>query len=380
MRTPRTNAFAAAAGTLLAASAVAVAGAGPAAAAAGCRVDYATTAQWPGGFGASVAITNLGDPVASWTLTFAFPAGQSITQLWNGTATQSGAQDTVRNASWNGALATGGTASVGFNGAGAGAAPAAFTLNGVACTGSVPGPPPTTPPTTPTRPPTTPPTPPPTPPTTGPTTAPPTTPPAGGPVRIMALGDSITGSPGCWRALLWRKLPATRVDFVGTLPGQGCGFAYDGENEGHGGALVTAVADQNQLVGWLATTDPDVVLMHFGTNDVWSNRAPATILAAYTKLVGQMRAANPAVRVLVAQIIPMNPATCADCAQRVTALNAAIPAWAASLSTAGSPITVVDQWTGFDTATDTYDGVHPNDAGNAKIADRWYPAVAAAIS
>jgi mannan endo-1,4-beta-mannosidase len=23
------------------------------------------------------------------------------------------------------------------------------------------------------------------------------------PTRIMALGDSITGSPGCWRALLW---------------------------------------------------------------------------------------------------------------------------------------------------------------------------------
>ena len=24
--------------------------------------------------------------------------------------------------------------------------------------------------------------------------------------RIMTLGDSITGSPGCWRALLWRHL------------------------------------------------------------------------------------------------------------------------------------------------------------------------------
>src|SRR4051812_34204913 len=26
------------------------------------------------------------------------------------------------------------------------------------------------------------------------------------PVRIMPLGDSITGSPGCWRALLWNRL------------------------------------------------------------------------------------------------------------------------------------------------------------------------------
>ncbi|MFC7533385.1 SGNH/GDSL hydrolase family protein [Actinoplanes sp. GCM10030250] len=196
----------------------------------------------------------------------------------------------------------------------------------------------------------------------------------------MALGDSITGSPGCWRALLWQKLPAARVDFVGTLPGQGCGFAYDGENEGHGGFLVTNVASQNQLVGWLSASDPDVVLMHFGTNDAWSNLSTATILAAYTRLVEQMRVSNPRMKIIVAQIIPLNPPTCTDCGQRVVNLNAAIPAWAASLSTAASPITVVDQWTGFNTATDTYDGVHPNDAGNVKIANKWYPALAAAIS
>ncbi|GIF14642.1 cellulose binding domain-containing protein [Actinoplanes teichomyceticus] len=324
-------------------------------AAAGCSVEYTVASQWPGGFGATVDVTNLGDPVTSWSLVFPLAPGQSITQLWNGSVSQSGTTVTVRNATWNGSIPTGGTASFGFTGSwtGANPAPTAFTLNGVACTGGVVNP--TTPAT-------------------------PTTPPDDAPTRIMALGDSITGSPGCWRALLWRKLPADRVDFVGTLPGQGCGFPYDGENEGHGGYLVTNVAGQSLLTGWLAATDPDVVLMHFGTNDAWSNLPTSTILAAYTTLVGQMRASNPNMRVLVAQIIPLNPPTCADCGRRVIELNAAIPAWAAGLSTAASPITVVDQWTGFDTATDTYDGVHPNDAGNAKIAARWYPAVAAALS
>ncbi|GAA2529296.1 cellulose binding domain-containing protein [Winogradskya humida] len=362
----------AALGLLTAATATAVVTtAGPAQAAAGCRVDYATTSQWPGGFGASVSITNLGDPVTAWSLAFAFPSGQTITQLWNGVATQSGAAVTVRNAAWNGALATNATTSFGFNGSGTGATPASFSLNGTTCTGSVPTSPPTsTPPTT------TPPT------TTPPTTTPPTTtpPPAGQPVKIMALGDSITGSPGCWRALLWQKLPAAQVDFVGTLPAQGCGFTYDGENEGHGGFLATNVADQNQLPAWLSASSPDVVLMHFGTNDVWSNIPAATILTAFTKLVGQMRTQNPAMKIIVAQIIPMNPSSCTECAQRVVTLNAAIPAWAASLTTTASPITVVDQWTGFDTATDTYDGVHPGDAGNVKIANKWYPAVAAAIT
>jgi len=202
------------------------------------------------------------------------------------------------------------------------------------------------------------------------------------PTRIMALGDSITGSPGCWRALLWQRLQnagQTGVDFVGTLPGQGCGFTYDGENEGHGGFLATNVADQNQLPGWLSATNPNIVLMHFGTNDVWNNRPVATILAAFGKLVDQMRANNPGMRILVAQIIPMNTSNCVPCGQRVVDLNAAIPGWAASKTTAQSPVTVVDQWSGFSTAADTYDGVHPNASGDQKMSDRWFQPLVSAL-
>ncbi|MET8323240.1 cellulose binding domain-containing protein [Micromonospora sp. NPDC005189] len=206
---------------------------------------------------------------------------------------------------------------------------------------------------------------------------------AASPVRVMPLGDSITGSPGCWRSTLWNRLQTTgypNVDFVGTLGPQGCGQPYDGDNEGHGGYLATNVANQNLLPGWLSATRPDIVLMHFGTNDVWSNIAPATILAAYSKLVDQMRASNPTMRVIVAKIIPMAPPTCAECGQRVVALNTAIGGWAAGKTTAQSPIVVVDQWTGFNTAADTYDGVHPNASGDQKMSDRWYPALAAALA
>jgi lysophospholipase L1-like esterase len=203
------------------------------------------------------------------------------------------------------------------------------------------------------------------------------------PVRIMALGDSITGSPGCWRALLWQRLVnngITDIDFVGTLPPQGCGFTYDGENEGHGGFLATNVANQNQLPGWLSATNPNIVIMHFGTNDVWSNIAPSTILAAFTTLVNQMRANNPSMKILVAKIIPVAPSTCGDCPQRTINFNNAIPAWAAGLSTAQSPINVVDQWTGWVPATDTYDGVHPSDAGNVKLSNGWYAPLVTAIN
>ena len=204
------------------------------------------------------------------------------------------------------------------------------------------------------------------------------------PVRIMPLGDSITGSPGCWRALLWNKLinaGYTNIDFVGTLPAQGCGVSYDGDNEGHGGHLATNIANQNLLPGWLSATRPDIVIMHLGTNDVWSNLPASQILAAFTTMVGQMRASNPAMKVVVAKIIPVAPSTCAECPARTVLLNDAIPAWAASLTTAQSPITVVDQWTGWVPSTDTYDGVHPSDpAGITKMSEKWYPAVVSALS
>ena len=202
--------------------------------------------------------------------------------------------------------------------------------------------------------------------------------------KIMPLGDSITGSPGCWRALLWARLQSagyTNIDFVGTQPAQGCSVPYDGDSEGRGGLLATGAADPANLPTWLAANVPDIVMMHLGTNDVWSTtRSTSVILAAYTTMVGQMRAANPNVKILVAQILPMNPTGCATCPQGAIDLGAAVPAWASGLTTSQSPIIVVDQWTGFNTATDTADGVHPNDLGNQKISDRWYPALSALLT
>jgi len=113
------------------------------AAAAGCRVSYTVSSQWQGGFGATVAITNLGDPINGWTLRWSFGSGQAVTQAWNATVTQSGSAVTAVNAGYNGTLGTGSGASFGFNGSwtGANPAPTGFTLNGVACTGGVdPGP------------------------------------------------------------------------------------------------------------------------------------------------------------------------------------------------------------------------------------------------
>jgi len=138
MRLPRFRLLAAAAVSATVAAAMGMVAVTAHAAAAGCQVTYAVSAQWSGGFGATVSLTNLGDPLTSWTLTWSYDAGQQVTQAWNASVTQNGPQVTARNASWNGGLATNAGTSFGFNGSwtGSNPTPTTFALNGVPCTGT----------------------------------------------------------------------------------------------------------------------------------------------------------------------------------------------------------------------------------------------------
>ncbi|GGN99228.1 hypothetical protein GCM10010112_92850 [Actinoplanes lobatus] len=110
-------------------------------AATGCRVTYAVSAQWSGGFTADVRVTNLGDSITGWNLGWTFASGQRVTQAWNATVSTAGDRVTATNAAWNASVSTGATVSFGFNGSWSGGnpVPESFDLNGVACTGTVGG-------------------------------------------------------------------------------------------------------------------------------------------------------------------------------------------------------------------------------------------------
>jgi cellulase/cellobiase CelA1 len=104
-----------------------------------CTIDYTISSQWGGGFGAAITINNTGTTaLTSWTLTWTFANGQTVTNLWNGSETQSGANVTVKNLSYNGSIPAGGSyTGMGFNGSWnntSNAIPTAFSLNGTACT------------------------------------------------------------------------------------------------------------------------------------------------------------------------------------------------------------------------------------------------------
>jgi cellulase/cellobiase CelA1 len=101
-----------------------------------CQVDYAKTTEWVGGFVAGVTVTNAGTaPINGWTARFSFGGDQRVTSAWNASVSQSGAAVTATNASFNGAIAPGGSAMFGFQGtwANSDAAPASFSVNGAAC-------------------------------------------------------------------------------------------------------------------------------------------------------------------------------------------------------------------------------------------------------
>ncbi|MFT7838500.1 cellulase family glycosylhydrolase [Saccharothrix sp. BKS2] len=104
---------------------------------AGCAVTYRLAGQWQGGFQGDVKIANTGTAaVSGWTLRWTWANGQTVSQSWGATTSQSGSALSATNVAYNGTIPVNGSVSFGFIGSwnGTNAAPTAFTLNGSSCT------------------------------------------------------------------------------------------------------------------------------------------------------------------------------------------------------------------------------------------------------
>ncbi|KOV82823.1 cellulose binding domain-containing protein [Nocardia sp. NRRL S-836] len=103
----------------------------------GCSVEYRVTHTWPGGFRTDVTLRNTGTTdVTGWTLQWRFANGQTVTEMWNATAKQSGQDVSAIAMPYNQAIPRGESVLMGFTAGSGGtnSAPRAFTLNGHACT------------------------------------------------------------------------------------------------------------------------------------------------------------------------------------------------------------------------------------------------------
>jgi len=197
--------------------------------------------------------------------------------------------------------------------------------------------------------------------------------------RIMPLGDSITSSFGghdSYRYWLWHSLQAagyTNVDFVGSqrgvFGGSPANSDFDQDHEGHTGWTADQIAAST--VEWARSAKPDIVLLHAGTNDMRADQSVASTINDLGTIIDRLRSVNPSVKILLSKIIPD-----ADNASSIAALDNAIPGLVNQKNKTSSRVILVDPVSGFDVSRDTFDGLHPNESGEKKIASRFFSALA----
>ncbi|GAA4540523.1 SGNH/GDSL hydrolase family protein [Pseudonocardia xishanensis] len=193
---------------------------------------------------------------------------------------------------------------------------------------------------------------------------------AGLPLRVMPLGASSTagvGSPATagYRGPLYADLAGDgiRVDFVGSQH-TGPADMADPDNEGHSGWTLQRMTPQ--VRAWVAAADPDVVLLHMGTNDVNSGTSGTTAAARLDRLLAEVFAGAPRTHVIVAGIWAALPTHLADRAE----LARLTPGIVARYRAEGRSIEFVDT-SRLLSAGDFTDALHANAGGYAKIAAMW---------
>jgi len=195
----------------------------------------------------------------------------------------------------------------------------------------------------------------------------------------MPLGDSITTGKGGdppyagFRDDLYFMLlnMGFDFDFVGSLSD---GFGFDSDHEGHPGWKADQVLAEVDT--WLVDSDPDVILLHIGTNDVSSGQPNSQTIVEIEGILDKIYNYKPQIKILFCKLIP----------RRVTweneyiyneRLNVRIESLFNEKKTQGYDIYLVDQFSAFDKNSnwaDEYmvDNVHPNDIGYHVMAETYF--------
>jgi len=197
--------------------------------------------------------------------------------------------------------------------------------------------------------------------------------PATGPCKILPLGDSITdgiGFSGGYRVELFSLAldDGKEITYVGGSmngPSMVDGVTFPKAHEGHSGWTIQQIDDivPSPALG----PDPNIILLHIGTNDM--ARSPSGAPDRLGALIDQILMELPDSLLVVSNIIPLPQS-----ASAVTTFNNAVPGLVNSRKEAGKHILFVDQFMGFP-SSELGDGVHPNEAGYARMAGKWYAAI-----
>ncbi|MDT0613774.1 GDSL-type esterase/lipase family protein [Streptomyces lancefieldiae] len=211
-------------------------------------------------------------------------------------------------------------------------------------------------------------------------------------LRFMFVGDSMTiGSAGehTWRYRLWEHLRAS----------YGRPFTFVGPRE----ALHDPVTDaptsyayaepdfpRAHLAGWgegwhhmapligatVRTSGADVLLVSLGLIDLGFYTNADQTADNVRAFVAGARTANPRVRMAVMPVVPnIRVEADASFAGQVHRFNELLAKTIADLDEPGSSLLLVPPPAAYDFHTDTYDGTHPNESGEHRIAGAFADAM-----
>lgn len=239
------------------------------------------------------------------------------------------------------------------------------------------------------------------------------------PVKIMALGDSITygetnnvntqdgQAPGPFGTNVPVILGGYRKTFVSNLTNAGYSFQMVGSvtnnsttaltaagqnrHEGHGGYTIGKFYGDWSIIehidSWMSSSKPDAVLLMAGTNDIlWSRESsaisPDTAITAMTTVLNKIWTANASTKIFLSSIVPLQ-GDYAYLNTKVINYNTKLKTLANTLKSQGKAITFVDNYASFTangvSASSAYlsEGIHPNAAGYQLIANNFSNAVLA---
>ena len=223
-------------------------------------------------------------------------------------------------------------------------------------------------------------------------------------LRIMPLGDSITNgnSSGAdpddqehwvsYRKAVWDKLVGAgyEVDFVGSLQAGGAILA-DPDHEGHPGWTADEIVNgggfppaPGKLDEWLIAHQPDIVLLHIGTNGL--NSSPNDV----EDILDVIDLYSPDVWVILARIINRrcitNTPSCPESATTTLFNNNVVAMAQNRINLLQDKIIIVDMENGAginylgEPQGDMWDSLHPFETGYVKMANLWFSALQGILS
>ncbi|MFG1808996.1 GDSL-type esterase/lipase family protein [Streptomyces sp. NPDC049040] len=206
-------------------------------------------------------------------------------------------------------------------------------------------------------------------------------------MRYLFVGDSMTvGAAGdyTWRYRMWRHLSAVGDRFSVVGPRDGL---YDRAADA---AVSPDYADpsfpqhaRRHLAGWgegwlhlapvigdvVREHRPDVLLVSLGLIDLGFYTDAGQTAQNVERFIAGAREAAPRLRMVLLPVIPntradLDPGFADQCAELNTLMAKAV----ADHDTPASPLLLASRPEGYDILLDTYDGTHPNAAGEHKLA------------